>query len=69
MPASARAGRKRFSRSELGAVVLLLAAIGVFYGFTMRPGDPWSDDFAQYVAACQKHQRTKALRADGLLVS
>ena len=49
VPASARAGRKRFSRSELGAVVLLLAAIGVFYGFTMRPGDPWSDDFAQYV--------------------
>ena len=48
-PAFAFAGQKRFSPSELAVLFLLLSAIAIFYGFTMRPGDPWSDDFAQYV--------------------
>src|ERR1700692_2618023 len=48
-PALALAERNRFSPSELAGLFLLLSAIAIFYGFTMRPGDPWSDDFAQYV--------------------
>ena len=30
-------------------LLLFLAAIGVFYGLTLRPGHDWGDDFAQYI--------------------
>ena len=43
------APRRPLSARELLALVLLLAAITAFYGLTMRPGDPWTDDFSEYV--------------------
>ncbi len=42
--------RKETSRArELLPVLLVLAAIAVFQASTMRAGDPWSDDSAQYI--------------------
>ena len=35
-------------RTRLLCLALLIAAVACFYISTLRPGQPWSDDFGQY---------------------
>ena len=55
------------SRYLNGLPWLVLAALGVFYGLTLRSGHPWGDDFAQYIAHARNLAVGQPYTAIGIL--